>query len=57
MDKAKQLRVKMEKDVEHYSLECFLRIADPTLRAPSRITQEEVNAVILDYPTGKGIRR
>ena len=56
MDKAKQLRVKMEKDAEHYSLECFLRIADPTLRAPNRITQEEVNAVVLDYPIGKGIQ-
>lgn len=52
-----QLRVKMEMDFENYCLESFLRIADPELKAPNRITQEEVDAVVLNIPkTSSGLR-
>lgn len=55
MPHAKQLRLKMEVDFEHYNLREWLRIADPELRAPNRITQEEVDAVDLgSYLIQKG---
>lgn len=38
-----QLNYKMKFDLEHYDLEKWLRIRDPELRAPDRVTQEEVD--------------
>jgi len=39
---AKQLNIKRRRDPEHFNLEEWLRIADPELRAPNRVTMEEI---------------
>ena len=54
MPHAKQLKLKQEVDFEHYNLREWLMIYDPELRAPERVTQEEVDAAQLDYPVSKG---
>lgn len=43
MPHAQQLAFKMLRDPEHYDLEEWLRIRDPELRAPERVTQQEVD--------------
>lgn len=43
MPHAKQLAYKQKHDPEHYDLEAWLRLRDPDLKAPNRVTQEEVN--------------
>ena len=42
MPHAKQLAVKLIKDFEHFDLYEWLRIRDPELRAPERVTMDEV---------------
>ena len=42
MPHAKQLAYKYIHDILHYNLEAWLRIKDPDLRAPSRVTEDEV---------------
>ncbi len=42
MPHAKQLAYKYIHDILHYNLESWLRIKDPELRAPSRVTEDEV---------------
>jgi len=48
MDHAKQLAYKFLYDKLHYNLEQWLKIRDPELRAPKRVTQEEVDEYIVD---------
>lgn len=43
MPHADQLAVKMVADPENYDLESWLRLKDPQLRAPNRVTQVEVD--------------
>jgi len=38
-----QLAYKQKFDSDHYDLKKWLRIRDPELRAPDRVTQEEVD--------------
>jgi 5-methylcytosine-specific restriction endonuclease McrA len=48
MPHAQQLAVKLIRDPENYNLDAWLRLRDPELRAPNRVTQNEVdNFVIL----------
>lgn len=42
MPHAKQLAYKYIRDVENYDLEAWLRVKDPSLRAPNRVTEDEV---------------
>lgn len=42
MPAARQLAVKFLQDRLHFNLEEWLRIEDPELRAPHRVTQEEI---------------
>ena len=42
MPHAKQLAYKYIHDILHYDLEAWLRIKDPDLRAPNRVTEDEV---------------
>jgi len=43
MPHAKQLAYKQKHDPEHYDLEEWLRLRDPDLKAPDRVTQEEID--------------
>ena len=43
MPHARQLAIKQMEDPENYNLQDWLRVRDPELRAPERVTQEEVN--------------
>lgn len=43
MPHSDQLAVKMVADPENYNLEAWLRLKDPQLRAPNRVTQSEVD--------------
>jgi hypothetical protein len=57
MPHVEQMKLKAMADFENYDLQAWLRIADPELRAPDRITQEEVDAVVLNFPvSGNGLR-
>jgi hypothetical protein len=57
LDHVVQLAVKRDRDFSSYDLQAWLRIRDPELRAPNRITQEEVDAVVLNLPkTSSGLR-
>jgi hypothetical protein len=47
MDHAKQLAIKLECDPCHFDLAAWLRIGDPDLKSPDRITMLEV-AMLLD---------
>ena len=42
MDHSKQLAVKLIKDFEHFNLMEWLRLRDPQLRAPERVTMDEI---------------
>lgn len=42
MPHARQLAYKYIHDILHYDLESWLRIKDPELRAPNRVTEDEV---------------
>lgn len=42
MPHARQLAYKYIHDILHYDLEEWLRIKDPELRAPNRVTEDEV---------------
>lgn len=42
MPHAKQLAVKFLRDRENYDLDAWLRLRDPAMEAPRRVTQEEV---------------
>jgi len=42
MPHANQLAYKYIHDILHYNLESWLRIKDPELRAPNRVTEDEV---------------
>ena len=46
MSHARQLAIKLVRDPDHYDLEAWLRIKDPTLRAPNRVTQKEVDKIV-----------
>jgi hypothetical protein len=48
MSHANQLAYKLMRDPGHYDLERWLRIKDPELRAPNRVTQSEVDAAVKD---------
>ena len=39
---ARQLALKLRRDPQHYDLDAWLRLADPELKAPDRVTQAEV---------------
>lgn len=41
-----QLAIKLIRDPENYDLQAWLRIKDKELRAPNRVTQDEVDAVV-----------
>lgn len=43
MPHARQLAIKQMEDEENYNLKDWLRVRDPDLKAPERVTQEEVN--------------
>lgn len=43
MPHAKQLAYKQKWDPRHYDLEAWLRLRDPELKAPERVTQAEVD--------------
>ena len=43
MPKPMQLAYKLLRDARHYDLQAWLRICDPELNAPDRVTQEEVS--------------
>lgn len=43
MPHARQLAVKYMKDRLHYDLDAWLRLRDPALKAPNRVTQKEVD--------------
>lgn len=47
MPHAEQLAYKAMMDPECYDLEKWLRIRDPGLRAPERVTQEEVDRFLV----------
>ena len=47
MAHAKQLAVKYMKDRLHYDLDAWLRLRDPGLSAPNRVTQVEVDCWVL----------
>ena len=40
---AEQLNLKREKDPDHYDLQAWLRLSDPELNAPERVTEQDVN--------------
>ncbi len=42
MDHAEQLSIKWRRDPEHFDLDAWLRLRDPELRAPVRVTMEEI---------------
>lgn len=44
MPHAEQLAIKLVKDADHFDLDAWLRIKDPELRAPDRVTMDDVNA-------------
>lgn len=46
MPHAKQLAIKQTADPDHYDLRAWLQINDPDLRAPRRVTQEEVDQAL-----------
>lgn len=46
MPHATQLAYKLLADPEHYHLNTWLRLRDEALRAPNRVTQEEVNQAV-----------
>jgi hypothetical protein len=46
MPHAKQLAYKQLSDHRHYDLSLWLKIRDPDLRAPKRVTQEDVDAYL-----------
>ena len=48
MPHAKQLALKYLRDPLHYDLQEWLRIKDPTCRAPARVTQEEVDQFVVE---------
>lgn len=47
MAHAKQLAVKYLKDRVHYDLNAWLRLRDPRLVSPNRVTQDEVDCWVL----------
>lgn len=47
MPHAEQLAWKFHSDPECYDLDVWLRIKDPTLRAPNRVTQAEVDYFVV----------
>lgn len=46
MPHARQLAVKFIKDRANYDLEAWLRLRDPELKAPNRVTQSEVDGFV-----------
>lgn len=40
---AAQLRLKRDKDPENYDLQAWLRLSDPELKAPERVTEQDIN--------------
>ena len=46
MPHAEQLAWKSLKDSDNYDLQAWLRIKDPGLRAPNRVTQDEVDSFL-----------
>ena len=42
LDHAEQLAIKWKKDSDHFDLDAWLRIRDPDLRAPTRVTMEDI---------------
>jgi len=44
MDHSRQLAIKLIKDFEHFDLLEWLRIRDPQLQAPDRVTMDEILA-------------
>jgi hypothetical protein len=42
MSHAEQLAVKWKKDKKHFNLEDWLRLRDPEMRAPTRVTLEDI---------------
>jgi hypothetical protein len=53
-----QLAIKKVKDPEYYDLQKWLRISDPELKAPRRVTEEEVSEAVVRIfgSCGKRIR-
>lgn len=47
MPHAEQLAVKMIADPASYDLDAWLRLRDPQLRAPNRVTQNEVDKFVI----------
>lgn len=43
MPHARQLAVKLLKDAEHFDLSAWLKIKDPELRAPERVTLRDIS--------------
>jgi hypothetical protein len=56
MSHVDQLAIKKVRDPSDYDLQKWLRIRDPELRAPRRITEEEVDEAVLRI-FGSGIGR
>ena len=44
MSHAEQLAVKWVNDPDNFDLDAWLRLRDPDLRAPTRVTMEDVEA-------------
>jgi 5-methylcytosine-specific restriction endonuclease McrA len=51
MPHARQLAYKYLRDQDHFDLDAWLRLNDPALKAPNRVTMEEILAAVEEIRT------